>query len=219
LNVLAIETSSSRGSVALLEDDHVVAERTLGEGSRHGRELLPCVDAVLDGDSGRAGLVAVSAGPGSYTGLRIGVTFARTFCIETGTPLVGVSSLDVIAANVPPGAPLCVAVDARLRQIYAAFYGPDGAKAEGDLVDGPDAVAERIGDRATRVVGDALRRYRAVFEPVAAILDDEALWAPRAAQVGRLGLAAFRESGGQDPRGLLPRYLRRPSAKTVAQRR
>jgi tRNA threonylcarbamoyladenosine biosynthesis protein TsaB len=218
LNVLAIETSSSRGSVALLDDDRVVAGCTLGEGSRHGRELLPCIDVVVGGDPLRVDLVAVSAGPGSYTGMRIGITFARTFCIETRAPLVGVSSLDVIAANVPRGTPLCVVVDARLRQVYAAFYEADGSKSAGDLVADAESVAEQIAARPTRIVGDALRRYRGTFESAGEVLADEALWAPRAENCGRLGLATFREMGGQDPRSLLPRYLRRPTAKTVAQR-
>ena len=77
----------------------MLGEKGLGEGSQHARALVASADALLGGRPEAVDLLAVSAGPGSYTGLRVGITFAKTFAVQTGTPLVTVSSLDVIAAS------------------------------------------------------------------------------------------------------------------------
>ena len=212
MRILAIETSSVRGSVALLDDDRLIAEKAFGEGSRHGRDLLPCVNEVLGGDPKGLGLVAVSAGPGSYTGLRVGIAFAKTFGAETGVPVASVSSLDVVAANVPGRWPLCVVVDARLGQVYAAVYDEARTKIMGDVAASPGEVASKLRPE-TRVVGDGLRRYREILAAAAKVVDDESLWWPSAVSVGRLGLARFKEAGGEDPHNLVPRYLRRPQAE------
>jgi tRNA threonylcarbamoyladenosine biosynthesis protein TsaB len=213
LRVLAIETSSSRGSVALLQGEEVLCEKCLGEGSRHGRDLVPAVDEVLGGDSNGADLLAVSAGPGSFTGLRIGITFAKMLALETETPLVTVSSLDAIAANLADAGPLCVAVDARLGRVYAAVYDGDGHKVLGDVVLRPEEVAGCLASGETRIVGDGIRRYREVLASAGRLVEDEELWYPRAAQVGRLGLVAYNEKGGENPRAVLPRYLERSQAE------
>ena len=212
MKILAIETSSARGSVALLDDDRVLAERSLGIGSRHGRDLVPCADEILGGDTTGVDLLAVSAGPGSYTGLRVGITFAKTFATQTQTPAVTVSSLDVIAGNVAGPRPLCVVVDARLGQVYAAFYDGSRKKLAGDLAASPEEVAARV-KPGTIIIGGGLTRYRETFAAVGEVIDDESTWWPRATNVGRLGRARFAENGGEDPHALMPRYLRRPQAE------
>ncbi len=214
MNVLAIETSSAAGSVALLTNDRLVAEVMLDDGARHGRNLVPCVAHILHDDPSVVDLIAASIGPGSYTGLRVGVTFAKMFAMETGKPLVGVSSLDVVAENVAEREPLCVVVDARLGQVYAAFYDVERQKILDDIVAAPAEAAERLAP-GTWVLGDALRRYADVFRmvPGVRIIEDEALWRPRAVNVGILGRDRFGKTGGVDPRALVPRYLRRPQAE------
>lgn len=212
MKVLAIETSSSRGAVALLDDDLLLGERSFSEGSRHGRELLPCVDALLEGKRTCVELIAVSAGPGSYTGLRVGLAFAKTFAAESATPVVTVSSLDVIAQNVAEACWLCVAVDARLGQVYAAVYDRERRKVLGDVAAAPGDVAAALNPE-TVVIGDGLRRYREAFAGAAKVAADESLWWPRAVHAGRLGHRKFIESGAEDPHALVPRYLRRAQAE------
>ncbi len=212
MKIVAIETSSARGGVALLDDDRLVAERKFKKGARHGRELLPCVEQLLGGEPKSIGLIAVSAGPGSYTGLRVGITFAKTFAVQSGTPVVSVSSLDVIAANVTQRRGVCVVVDARLGRVYAAMYDADRNKVMDDAAVSPDEVAARLIPDIL-VIGDGLRRYRGTFAAVAEVVDDESTWWPQAANVGRLGRARFAEAGGEDPHGLTPRYLARAQAE------
>ena len=196
----------------MLDDDRLVAEKAFGEGSRHGQRLLPCVDELLGGEPEKVGLVALSGGPGSYTGLRVGFAFAKTFAVELGIPAVRVSSMDVVAANVQESCPVCVVTDARLGQVYAAIYEKDGKKIFGDVAASPGDVAARLTPE-TLVIGDGLRRYREVFAAAAKAADDEVIWWPRAASVGRLGRARFAEAGGEDPHGLAPWYLGRPQAE------
>lgn len=214
MNILAIETSSAVGSVALLTNDSLVVEVMLDGGSQHSRNLVPSVASILPGGVSVVDLIAVSIGPGSYTGLRVGITFAKMLAMETGKPMVGVSSLDVVAGNVAERGPLCVAVDARLGQVCAALYDGERRKVLEDTVAAPSDVAKQL-QPGTWVVGDALRRYANMFRMVSGvqIIEDETLWQPRAVNVGVLGAAQCR--GGVevvDPRAIVPRYLRSPQA-------
>ncbi len=212
MRTLAIETSSVRGSVALLDGERLVVEKAFGEGARHGRDLLPCVDELLAGEPGSVGLLAISAGPGSYTGLRVGFTFAKTFATQSDVPVVAVSSLDVIAMNVTASNGLCVAVDARLGQVFAALYDGEGKRVSQDIAAPPGDMAAKL-EPGTLVIGGGLKRYRDVFAQVAEVSDDESTWWPNAANVGRLGLTIFAEKGGDDPHTLAPRYMGRPQAE------
>lgn len=212
MKVLAIETSSTRGSVALLEDDRVLAQCDFAEDAKHGRDLLPCVDKVTGGNNAGIDLVAVSGGPGSFTGLRVGLAFAKIFCIESGIPLVSVSSLDVIAENVTDAASLCVIVDARLGHVYAAIYDAGHNKIFGDEIATPEAIAAKLAQDML-VTGDGLKRYRDLFAASARVLDDEKTWRPLAVNVGKLGRLKFLKNGSEDPRSIVPRYLGRPQAE------
>ena len=196
----------------MLDGERLVVEKAFGECSRHGRDLLPCVDELLAGEPGSVGLLAISAGPGSYTGLRVGFTFVKTFAVQSNVPVVAVSSLDVIAANVTAPNGLCVVVDARLGQVFAALYDGEGKRASEDIAAPPSDVAARL-EPGTLVIGGGLKRYRDVFAQVAEVSDDESIWLPGAANVGRLGQTIFAEKGGEDPHTLVPRYLGRPQAE------
>src|SRR4051794_26395153 len=104
LNILAIDTSTTRAAVAISTRGGAVHVAPDGGDRRHGRSLLPGVRAVLGAAGLAAGdldFMAVGLGPGSYTGLRIGLTAAKTLAYATGRPLVGLDSLEVIARNAP----------------------------------------------------------------------------------------------------------------------
>jgi tRNA threonylcarbamoyladenosine biosynthesis protein TsaB len=132
--VLAVETSSRVGSVALWADGRTLAERATSQALRHGARLFVELREVHEAAGLRpadVGLIAVSQGPGSYTGLRIGLTAARTAAYVLDKPLLGVPSLDVIAENAPPEWEHVAAVlDAKRGEAYAALY----ARRGGELV-------------------------------------------------------------------------------------
>lgn len=125
--VLALESSAVAASVALTRDDSLLAECTVNVGHTHSETLLPMVEALLH----RTGLTvrdvdlfAVASGPGSFTGVRIGVATVKGLAFGSGKPCVGVSSLEALAENlsVVRGALICPVMNARRNQVYTALF-------------------------------------------------------------------------------------------------
>lgn len=139
MTILGLETTAKVASVALLRDGILVAERAVTEQKRHAETVLPLARALLDEAGLRfddVDLFAVDIGPGSFTGVRIGVATANALAFALGRKIVGVSALDALYLNVQPpaDAPVCVAIDAGGGRAYAALY-HGGAR-----VSGPEAV-------------------------------------------------------------------------------
>lgn len=131
MRCLGIETSSRRGSVALVEDDRVVSVRLHEEVNRHGERIVPLIEELLaEAGWSRESLerIGVGTGPGSFTGLRIGLALAQGLALGLGCPLIGVSSLRAMAFAGPAAAPPTAAVlDARRSEYFIAVYSPTGA--------------------------------------------------------------------------------------------
>ena len=126
VRILGLETATQRASVGLLIDGEVVVEQSVPAQGSHAVSLLPLIDAVLrQADCGVDALdaVAVSSGPGSFTGLRVGISVAKGFARATGVRLVAVPTLEALARTVP-GAPgmVCALLDARKGELYAACF-------------------------------------------------------------------------------------------------
>ena len=126
MRVLGIETATSIASVGIVDADHVAAEQTLPMRGNHARTLLPLIDEVLAAAGMGVrdlGLLAVSIGPGSFTGLRIGLSVAKGLALATGLPVSGVPTLEAYArrAGPRPGL-LCPVLDARKGEVYAAAF-------------------------------------------------------------------------------------------------
>jgi tRNA threonylcarbamoyladenosine biosynthesis protein TsaB len=216
LRILALETSSSGGEIALLDENHVIRHATLPVGYRTAQSLAPTLAEQL----AAAGwtprdiqLIAVTHGPGSFTGLRIGVTTAKVLAYATGAPVIGINTLEVIAAQSPP-APLVTAVlDAQRRQLFSAsFRRPAPPTLEWRhptaIVDLEPWLAAR--ESGELVTGPGIRLVEAQLPPdVLAAPPDS--WAPRATVVGQLAWHAFTAGRQNDPWTLAPQYLR-PSA-------
>lgn len=217
--VLAIETSASVGSVAILEADSVLAEQTLELGRKHAQSLIPAIQQVLD-RCGRSphdlGLIAVSIGPGSYTGLRVGVVCAKTFAYLLKCPLVAVDTLLAIACNSPPDVPhVDVIADAQREDLFVGRYerstaGPWVRPGEIRALRAADWGSE-LTDRHT-VSGPGLEKYGALAQGHCRILPPE-FRVPHAACVARLGLDVLAAGQTADPWTLQPLYLRRSSAE------
>ncbi len=220
MNVLALDTSGLIASVAACRDDEVLMEQSLDRGLEHGRLLLPLLDRVI----GSAGwdnrrdveLIAVSQGPGSYTGLRVGLSCAKTLAVILKRPLVGVCSLDVLAENAPEDyEKILVVIDAKRDEVYAAAY--EREKMALKRVVGPSvmspAKAARLLTPPILVIGDGLRRHGMEFPQPKYRHASEELWRAKASAAARLGLAAFRAGRVEDPMGMEPIYLRLPAAE------
>jgi len=214
---LAIETATAATAAALRVGDDVT-EAVLDDARRHTEALALGVAALLAAAGTAAGdlqLVAVDVGPGLFTGLRVGIAFAKAVCLATGAALVGVRSTDVLgleALEAGAEAPWAV-VDARRGEVFAARYGagPLGPVAlEGPLVWAPGDLAARCGPGAV-AVGDGALRHRATLEAAGVVVRDGTSL-PRPALALRLAEAALAAGGPPDPAAVRPLYLREADA-------
>lgn len=216
MKLLGIETSTRACSVAVCEGETLLAEMTVAGKDRPSDHLMAGIEQCLAAAGVAAGDldgIAVSAGPGSFTGIRIGVTVAKTLAYTLGKPVTTVSSLDVLAANVPaPRWPLWVFVDARKEKLYAARYEIGENKwpmriGEEQLVTLERLLPQVIGE--VMILGDGLVRYGAAIRDALGARGHSlppALWVPRASAVCRLASAPG-TAPADDPHALVPRYL------------
>jgi tRNA threonylcarbamoyladenosine biosynthesis protein TsaB len=232
MRLLAIETSTVTGAVALLEAGRVVAESRVSIAVTHGERLMAAIDGVLRSARWELADVqafAVALGPGSFTGLRIGLSTVKGLAFATGKPVVGVPTLDALAWRLPYCAyPVCPVLDARKNEVYAALY----RTREGwlELLEAPRAVppatlAEELRD-ATQgplvFVGDAVLPFGTVFVEVLgsrALLAPADLRLPSAVTVGELGASALARGEPADPADLVPLYVRPSEAELARERR
>jgi tRNA threonylcarbamoyladenosine biosynthesis protein TsaB len=219
MNVLGMDTSTAATSACLLREDGEVFEivpeaEALDGPPLHAQQLMPALAEVLDQaglDWSDAGVIAVGAGPGTFTGLRIGVATARALAHASGAALRPVSSLAALAAGID--APLRLPVlDARRGEVFSALYG-DGGEVWAPSAAAPAELADRL--RAERVTplaaGDGSVRFRDVLEAGGArvVPEGSAAHVVRALHVCRLAGAAPSVA----PEAVLPDYLRGPDAK------
>lgn len=227
MKLLTIDTSTNACSVALTRDGELIAEYLLKQDKTMSGRLLECVDVVLHG----AGLTVaeldgfgVSLGPGSFTGLRIGVATVKGLALATGKPVAGFSSLAMLAMNLPWASfPVCPMLDARKGEVYTALYECRGLPEIllADCVLSPALFLDRI-SCTTIFVGEGAIRYRELIE---ARLGERALFAPssvnppRAASGALLAEDAFRRGDLASLATLSPVYIRPSEAELAKQKR
>lgn len=224
--ILAIETATMCGSVALLSGNRCLAENSVDTATTHSRRLIQQVEQVMrdtETDWEQLDGIAVSLGPGSFTGLRIGLSTAKGLAMAADCPLLGVSTLDGLAQQIiaPPGSLVCTLLDARKKEIYAAFFKCNNAgipeRTSEDLVMKPEKLAELI-EQPTILVGDGTVVYRDIFR---AALNGSAIFAsprtffPRAATVGCLASEMFANQDFIDPATSAPIYVRPSEAELM----
>lgn len=220
---LAIETSGRLGSVALVEDGRAVAEDRFPHGLKHAAEIVTRIDALCRGRGwtpGEVDEVYVSAGPGSFTGLRIGITLAKTLALATGARLVAVPSVEVLAWNAPPEArDVVIVLDAKRGQIFSARLtrpadGGDWGYAEPAHLDTLAAVLGRS-PRPVHLVGEGLPHHEQFLpaDDPDVIVTPAERWEARAAVVAGIGWRMARAGRFTDPDRLTPVYVRKPEAE------
>jgi tRNA threonylcarbamoyladenosine biosynthesis protein TsaB len=223
MRIVAIETSGQRGSVATLCGDaeaaRLVRQAELPKDQRSAQSLSPALRQLLVDTGWQASsieLVIVAVGPGSFTGLRIGVTTAKTLAYAIGAEMLGVNTLSVLASQAPPSAQaLWTVMDAQRGELFVAkFQASRNGVAEmvgQTAIMGREAwLAElRTGDQVT---GPALPRVLPLLpQGVRAVSDEE--WQPTAAAVGRVGWQSYRAGVRDDLWKLLPKYYRLSAAE------
>jgi len=209
--VLGIESATARAGVALASDGVVVASAQVTRGPRHAEILVPGLKFVCE----QAGIalddvdaIAVDVGPGLFTGLRVGIATANGLAQALGLPMIGVSSLDLLAhAMRHAGNDIVSVIDARRSEVYAARYGvtADGLKRvmEPTVLPPADLLDQLRETPDVVLVGDTLQAYGAVFAY------------PSAETLVQVASAYDTVT----PRGIAPLYLRKSDAELNAERR
>jgi tRNA threonylcarbamoyladenosine biosynthesis protein TsaB len=171
--VLGIETSTPQASVAIGSEQGVIANAMVSRGASYNEFLLPAIRFCLDqtGLGFRAlGGVAVSLGPGLYTGMRVGIATAKALAQSLSLPIVGLASLDLLAYEVRYASEtICAVLDARRNEVFHAFYRPSPGgiqRMTGYRVERPERLAVGIDSRPEEVllVGNGALLYRDLFE-------------------------------------------------------
>ncbi|MBX3396982.1 MAG: tRNA (adenosine(37)-N6)-threonylcarbamoyltransferase complex dimerization subunit type 1 TsaB [Phycisphaerae bacterium] len=226
--IIAIETSGRCGSVALAEGPTLLEEALFAADQEHARDLLPIIDRLTRNQGWHPDHINhcyVSIGPGSFTGLRVAVTFARHLAMTTGAKICDVPTLDVVARNgldlKPVPNQLAVVLDAKRRQVFGAIYELEGdgyRRAIGPLLIEPAALLATV-TRELVVVGEGVPYHEAALRAGGVIIGESAAWRPRAAQVHRLGWNAAQRGQFTASNELVPMYVRRPEAEEIWEKR
>ncbi len=222
MTLLAVDTSAEAASVAVTDGETVLAELTVTRRGTHSTRLMAIIRTALDAAGVRLAdldALAVTRGPGSFTGLRIGISTVKGLALAADLPTVGISALDALACPLAMAAePVWALIDARKGEVYAAAYRfePDGSMEKGtETVITPEAVAERMADRCI-LVGSGARLYRAVFEARSGAdlrFGPPAAHTIRAATVAFLAQARLRDGAADDVAALSPVYIRASDAQ------
>ena len=225
MKILALDSSGLVASVALVEDDNMLGEYTVNYKKTHSQTLLPMLDEVakmIDLDLNSIDAIAVAAGPGSFTGLRIGSATAKGLGLALDKPLIHIPTLEGLAYNLCGIADVvCPIMDARRGQVYAGIYEFDGQKLH-ILEDQMAVPIEELGEklkkylkegRRVTFLGDGVPVHKAKITEE--ILPGEAVtFAPanmnrqRAASVGTLGMQYYKEGKIETAMEHEPDYLR-----------
>lgn len=210
------------GSIALGCGAEVLARRDLSASMKHTSELHPAMSEALAEVGWPAHSLSeihVSIGPGSFTGLRIGVTVARTMAWTNQARIVAVPTLDALARNAlsadAPPANLAVVLDAKRKQIYTAFYQYENGnyvrRQEARLADPLEFL--QACPHPLAVLGEGIDYHQSAIEAGGAEVLDRSLWPGRAENVYAVGLELAAEGHFTDGGDLLPLYIRRPEAE------
>lgn len=226
MKILGLDTSTMMTTCAVMEDDMLLGEFSLSLDMSHSEALVPMIGELMDNLGMKVGDMdgfAVSTGPGSFTGLRIGLATAKGFAHVTGKPIVGVSSLEALADNFY-GHPLVVPMmDARRDRVFTAIYGLENGISktllEPDALE-VDRLIKLIGESYKKVVlvGDGATRYEKELRDG---LDEKAFFAPgplnltRASSVCRLGRIRLLKGESDDLFTMSPDYLRDSQAQRM----
>jgi tRNA threonylcarbamoyladenosine biosynthesis protein TsaB len=215
VRLLAVETSTLAGGVALLEGERVRGEYLLDVSATHSERLMPAVDRLL-ADVGWAAAdlqgLAVAVGPGSFTGLRMGLSAVKGLALALGVPIAAVPTLDAMAAALPFAAlPICPVLDARKGEVYCSLYRWEeaGARREWDyLAVAPDVLASRLTEPVI-LLGDGSALVRSPHARTA----PPHRRLPSPAAVAVLGLARLQAGQTVPAADLVPIYLRPSEAE------
>lgn len=216
MKILGVDTSTPIGSVGLIDGENFVGEHSLNIEKAHSSRLMPAIDQILSWANltvQELDACAVGVGPGSFTGVRIGVGAVKTLCYAIKKPIVGISTLAAIADNLRfTNMLICPILDARRNEIYGAiFHGGDRLERKSDDVCVPiEVLLDRVSEPAV-FVGDGLKTYTDAIQNrfgKNVIFAPANFNVPRGSNIARLGYERMLNGESDDYFSLTPNYVR-----------
>lgn len=223
MNILALDTSSSSGSIAVLKDRKMVVECTVGDAGTHSQWLLKAIDSLLKSvnySMSDIDYLAVDAGPGSFTGLRIGISVIKGLAWALGKKVIGISTLQALSYNLPySNMAVCPMLDARKGEIYSALYRFEKEELKTILAEqaiAPEAFFSKIAELdlgPVMFLGEGLKTYEGAVRSTTleAKIAPPVLWNLKASNIALLAFEKINEA--VTPAELVPVYLRKSEAE------
>ena len=221
--ILAVDTSTYAGSVALLQERKLMAEINLASPQTHSERLLVSIDLLLKSSDLTLEDIdgfALAVGPGSFTGIRIGMSTVKSFAFAKGKPVAPVSNLAALALKIrqPPARLLCPVMDAKKQEIYGALFEKDSGGMQEVVPQGvysPDRFFSQLPvHRIITFIGSGVPVYK---QKIMQYFKDKARLSPRslfvAHEVGLLGYEILKAGKGLDSFQVEPQYIRRSQAE------
>ncbi len=223
MKILALDTSTMMASIAVMEENRILGEYSLNQEETHSETLVPMVKNLLENlrlDISDIDLFATAIGPGSFTGLRIGVATIKAFAHLFNKPLVGISTLEALAYNLPYNKTIVPMIDARRDRVYRGIYSwKDGSLVtlkEPDVVEIGELLEEIKTYDEILVNGDGASLHKEkIMETLGEKVHISSLGNNfcRATSIGDLGLFKYRQGQVDDFYSLVPDYLRESQAQ------
>lgn len=223
MKILALDTSTLMATCAVIDGDKVLGEYSLNQDMSHSEKLVPMIKTILDGlglNIKDIDLYGVSIGPGSFTGLRIGVATIKGFAHLFDKPLVGISTLEGLAFNLPYNDIVVPMIDARRDRVYTGIYSWEDCRIE--TIMEPDVIEVnelvKILDKYEKIVvnGEGSLVYKEIIKST---LKEKVKFSTisqnscRATSIGELALIKYKVGHRDDYYTLIPDYLRKTQAE------
>ncbi|MEG0570275.1 MAG: tRNA (adenosine(37)-N6)-threonylcarbamoyltransferase complex dimerization subunit type 1 TsaB [Oscillospiraceae bacterium] len=224
MKILAIDTSAKVASVSIVSQDEVIAEFNINCKLTHSQTLMPMCEQILSQTNLKIedlDAFAVSVGPGSYTGLRIGISAVKGLALATNKPCIAVSTLHALALNVSLfDGVICAVMDARCNQVYCALFNSNANELQRITNDEAIPIDElevklKTFQKNIILVGDgALLCYNSLSDKISNLsLSPKSQMLQKASSVGLLGVSAYNNGQTLTCDELMPLYLRLPQAQ------
>lgn len=228
MKILSIETADKICAVALMEDDHLIKEELIEDGNTHSVKLMPLVDKLLEETKVKIqdiDLFACDIGPGSFTGIRIGVSTIKAFLDVTNQKAIGVTSLEILANNIETEEVICSLIDAKNQNVYCGFFQKENGIYQqiGDLTFEKIEYAIEIAKSKHKkiiFIGNGSIAYQDMIESKmkdeAEVILEEEKNKLNARNIAKI--AYLKKQDAVDSNNLLPKYLRRSNAERQCQK-
>ena len=224
MKILAVDTSSKICAVAILEDNKVIDEIKLDNGKTHSENLMPIIKEILDKNNltlKDMNSIAVSVGPGSFTGIRIGIATIKPMAEVYNLPVASVTSLETLARNIEneeKDFTIISLIDARNNQVYAGFFDTEYNLKEDEIAEDIDEVLKKAGKYSKIIfVGDGAIIHKEKIEEN--LKDRNIIFAKEnnqsAINTGKIGYKKFLEKNLKNADTILPIYLRKSQAERL----